>query len=473
MPLVEAPRARVVAMARGVDARYARIAQMRRERAQHRAPTPRPCHCACDRDVVELGDQRAARRRDRVADDARADGRVVAARASQTKPELRACERTDRAPRRAPPGRRRHTRAATRGSVRRRRGSRPAARSRGGACGCRHRRADDRRACWRAQPASARVAAAQRLERARMRARHRQPGGDRPIDPDVHESPGRRRRRRRPGGRARSRRPPTTCPSCATRKPASIDLRKRQRLMEPAARLDDEADRRRRRDVEAACADQVLVHHGVEVRVVRDVVDVAVACRCPSSASGSPGNAGSRARGRPAARSSRHRLRRCARRGVAGRRACARRAARSSGAPARRVPACEMRHAADVRGRDDVGRARFERGELVGLAAAPASSGCRIEYVPAEPQHRCASATGSELEPDARAGSPRPGRGAACRAAACTANGTRRAAGRGPSRSSARCASIRPPMTSTGSRASAAMRSRLAAYADRRASRCP
>ena len=139
----------------------------------------------------------------------------------------------------------------------------------------------------------------------------------------------------------------------------------------------------------------MLVHHRVEVRVVGHVVDVAVACRCPSSASGWRGSGGSRARVCVASDRSRS-----SRSGQLAPRSNMR-VSRSSiqcrtGVS---VPDSEMRHAADVGADDDVGPRRLERAQLVRLAAARRCTGCSTEYVPAEPQHRCASATGSSEWP--------------------------------------------------------------------------
>ena len=53
-------------------------------------------------------------------------------------------------------------------------------------------------------------------------------------------------------------------------------VRERQLAQEAAARLGDDADRRQVADVGAARLDQEAVHRRVEVRVVHDVVDVAV-----------------------------------------------------------------------------------------------------------------------------------------------------------------------------------------------------
>src|SRR6478736_4942357 len=91
MPGVEPPRAGIRTMAGGVDATYTRIAQMSRERAQHGGSHAALLPLRVDRHVVELGDQTAARRRDRVADDACADG-LVAAACEPDKAQLRACE---------------------------------------------------------------------------------------------------------------------------------------------------------------------------------------------------------------------------------------------------------------------------------------------------------------------------------------------------------------------------------------------
>jgi hypothetical protein len=54
------------------------------------------------------------------------------------------------------------------------------------------------------------------------------------------------------------------------------DVREGDRAEVIALCLDDEADDRARPDVERALLDEVLVHHRVEVRVVDDVVHVAV-----------------------------------------------------------------------------------------------------------------------------------------------------------------------------------------------------
>ena len=73
-----------------------------------------------------------------------------------------------------------------------------------------------------------------------------------------------------------------------------------------------------------------------------------------------------------------------------------------------RVPDCEMRQAADVRGGDHVRARRFERAQLVRLAACRRAPAAGSSTCPAEPQHRCASATGSQLEAERAAASPRP-----------------------------------------------------------------
>ena len=90
-------------------------------------------------------------------------------------------------------------------------------------------------------------------------------------------------------------------------------------------------------------------------------------------------------------------------------------------------PALQMREAADVGGRDDVRPPASSAASLFSFSC-PESTGCRIEYVPAEPQHRCASATGVSAWPMREQDLLDRAADAACRAAACTASGTRRAA---------------------------------------------
>jgi hypothetical protein len=65
-------------------------------------------------------------------------------------------------------------------------------------------------------------------------------------------------------------------PSLVTRMPASIVSGKLIGRKVAARRLDDETDDVALADVEPALVDEMLVHHRVEVRVVRHVVDVAV-----------------------------------------------------------------------------------------------------------------------------------------------------------------------------------------------------
>ncbi len=79
-----------------------------------------------------------------------------------------------------------------------------------------------------------------------------------------------------------------------------------------------------------------------------------------------------------------------------------RRAPRPSGAPASRA-ALQMLDAADV-GRDDGRRLPARRGgPSLRSRSALASSGCSTEYVPAEPQHRCASLAATRTsKPSAR-----------------------------------------------------------------------
>ena len=201
--------------------------------------------------------------------------------------------------------RRRRRRRPRRDSARRRPGTRRAARAR--------RRASRR--------SSARSAAQRPRGRDRARAR----GGLHRLRAHRH-APARRRAARARRGCARergraaaSRGRPTRGRSARSRRASSSpcaeqrDLVGDRRRAEPARRAGRRRSspgttasggtgrRSRRRcrstgavaDVEPARADQVLVHDGVEVRVVRDVVDVAVRCRCPSSASGSRGSGGS------------------------------------------------------------------------------------------------------------------------------------------------------------------------------------
>src|SRR5512132_2169047 len=71
--LVEAPGTVVVAMTGGVDPTEAAGAQVFRERRKHRGAVPLPLPVRVDRHVIELRDEAPPRRRDRMADDARAD----------------------------------------------------------------------------------------------------------------------------------------------------------------------------------------------------------------------------------------------------------------------------------------------------------------------------------------------------------------------------------------------------------------
>ncbi len=195
---------------------------------------------------------------------------------------------------------------------------------------------------------------------------------------------------------------------------AGVDrLGKRQRLPVAARVLHDVADDRVVDDVEAADADQVLVHHRVEIRVVGDVVDVAVAVvvhpargnreemavvRAPrwhaasmsdrAWASGGSGQVATTARARqPCIRSSRSStqwrtgrfvpLARCARQPML---------------------AVAMRS----------GRPASSAASLLAFNSR-ASSGCSSEYVPDDPQQRCGSATGVSSRPSAsRISSTRP-----------------------------------------------------------------
>ena len=218
-------------------------------------------------------------------------------------------------------------------------------------------------------------------------------------------------------------------PRRATRRPASIVSGKRQRADGSGRTSRRPADAGPVADVEAARADQVLVHHGVEVGVVRDVVHVAVRVVVHPARGDREEVRGSR-RGARVAAASRHRH---AAPGRATRPRCTFSIRASSSSiqcrTGRARAGLEMRQAADVRGDDHLRPRRLERRELVRPSArrtAPAagSSTC--------PRSR---STGARRRPAAasgrsRAGSPRPALGSSCRAAACTANGTRPAARR-------------------------------------------
>src|SRR6185503_6874695 len=80
MPRIKPPGAGVTVVARGIDAAGALLCKMRYERLEHRAADPLAPPLRVDRHVVELGDEAAARRRDRITDDARADDGVGTAR---------------------------------------------------------------------------------------------------------------------------------------------------------------------------------------------------------------------------------------------------------------------------------------------------------------------------------------------------------------------------------------------------------
>ena len=114
------------------------------------------------------------------------------------------------------------------------------------------------------------------LERGAQRRGDRRPaGGSRGRRRRARTSP-RRRPRRRPRGRSRARSGRSSLPSWPTRSPASIVSGNVERRLELAVRLDAQADHLAALDVEPALADQPGVDHGVEERVVLDVVDVAV-----------------------------------------------------------------------------------------------------------------------------------------------------------------------------------------------------
>ena len=278
--LVEAPGAFVAAGDnRSRCASHPRRAGLR-ERRQHGGADTAPLPVGVNRDVVELGDQRATRRRNGMADNAGTHAprraRRHASSASQTNPI------SGRA--------RNRSRARVEGSVRRRRRTRRRTRGSGvvgrGTC---------RAACWRhrASPCvigrtqahctpdrrptlTASAATHQRLRALRPDARQRRTRRDSRgpgcrharVDPHMHEAPrcaadvlARAEQRDLVDHRRRAELP--------TRRPASMRLGKRQRMMEAARRLDDDADRRGIADVEAARADQVLVHRRCRSRSSR------------------------------------------------------------------------------------------------------------------------------------------------------------------------------------------------------------
>ena len=197
----------------------------------------------------------------------------------------------------------------------------------------------------------------------------------------------------------------------------------------------------------------MLVHRGVEVGVIRHVVDVTVDCRCPSSASRSRGSGGS-----PRATQTAFRASTCYVLLLRGRPLAAQhprieqfdpvahRALRAVG---------EMRETADVGGRDDVRPSRFERLQLCGLELARK---LRLQQRIGARPTRSTNANRPRAGARARApaGSPRRARQAAGRAAASTAIGRRLSATRCPSRSWAQSVSIRRrsprPCRGSGSR---------------------
>ena len=348
-----------------------------RARAASRRRRPRPATRWAMVTSSSFATSDAARRRDRVADDARADGfastcvlRVGEPHEADLGPREKQVERARRARRR----RRRRSGRPTRDSARRRRGTRRAAhahRARARSCARSHRRAAHRRAtvasCRRSQRRAARARADLAGTRAgRCVARSTHTWTKRPVaagssspcaeQPDLVDD----RRRAELASRAGPHRSTSGNDSgrsnrhdVSTTKPTTGSLR----------------------DVEAALADQMLVHHGVEVRVVGDVVDVAVRVVVHPARRDREEVRDSRAR--RIASPSRRRSVIDRRRG--SRRASARRAARSSAAPASRVPAGEVRQAADVRGHDHVRPLGFERASACCRRSCFASSGCRIE----------------------------------------------------------------------------------------------
>ena len=224
--------------------------------------------------------------------------------------------------------------------------------------------------------------------------------------------------------------------------------------MEAALRLDDEPDRGPVADVEAAGADEVLVHRRVEVRVVGDVVDVAVAVVVHP-----PRRDGEEMPVR-VARAAAHRLR-----------------------PPRSSAACQLPAPPSMRSSSSsiqwrTGRrvppARCVMQPMLALAITSGSPGLeRRELVRPQPsgelglQDRVGAGGAAaqvrvghrrHLEARARAGSPRPRRAASARAAACTASGTRPRSGPWSIATSGAILRHSAPTTSTGSRASAAMR---------------
>ena len=205
-------------------------------------PTPRPCQPCGHGHVVELGDERAARRRDRVADDARADGRAIARRRRVREPdeaELRAREeQVERAVERRAPAvavRRR----STRDSARRRPGRRRAARARRRASPPSSARSAGRRVAGVMRGAHA----DERRQRRADAARAPRPAAASRGRPTRARSARRRRRRRRPRGTGRSRRRPTSVPSRDHAQAGVDGVGKRQRAVEAARRLDHQADR--------------------------------------------------------------------------------------------------------------------------------------------------------------------------------------------------------------------------------------